>query len=374
MTISGEFLSLSEVPMKILFLVPYAYDKAPSQRFRFEQYLGELGKKGWSFRVSPFLDDSAWAVLYRKGHFLPKVLGVFRGYFRRLIDLVSLFRYDVVFIHREASPFGPPWMEWLITKVFRKYTVFDFDDAIWIPNASETNYYTTRLLKSFSKTASIVRWSTVISCGNRYLADYASKYNSNAIVNPTTIDTEGWHNAVAAPESTRFVIGWTGSHSTVQVLELLLPVFQYLESKYDFELHVICDAPPKFRLRSLRFIPWSKEVEVRELLKFNVGIMPLADDEWARGKCGFKALQYMSVGVPAVVSNIGVNAEIVDHGVNGFVCSTTEDWKNSLEQLIQQPQLALELGSRARRKVLDHYSVSANTANFISLFELPEKR
>lgn len=360
--------------MKILFLVPYAYDKAPSQRFRYEQYLGELTKKGWTYRISAFLDDSAWAVLYRKGHFLSKVIGVLRGYFRRIFDLIFLFQYDVVFIHREASPFGPPWMEWLVTKVFRKYTVFDFDDAIWIPNASETNYHTTRLLKSFSKTSSIIRWSTVISCGNRYLAEYASRFNPNVRINPTTIDTEGWHNAIATPEIGRFIIGWTGSHSTVQVLELLLPVFQYLESKYDFELHVICDVPPKFSLRSLRFIPWSKEVEVRELLKFNVGIMPLADDEWARGKCGFKALQYMSVGVPAVVSDIGVNSEIVNHGVNGFVCSTPDDWQRHLETLILQPQLALELGSKARRKVLDQYSVKANTANFISLFPLQEKR
>lgn len=360
--------------MKILFLVPYAFDKAPSQRFRFEQYLGELTKKGWTYRISAFIDESAWSVLYKKGHLLTKVAGVLRGYFRRLLDLISLFRYDVVFIHREASPFGPPWIEWLITKVFRKYTIFDFDDAIWIPNASESNYRTTRLLKSFSKTASIIRWSTVISCGNKYLAEYASRYNRKVVVNPTTIDTEGWHNGIASPENGRFIIGWTGSHSTVQLLELLLPVFKELEAKYTFELHVICDAPPKFNLKSLRFIPWSKDVEVRELLKFNVGIMPLADDEWARGKCGFKALQYMSVGVPAVVSDIGVNAEIVDNGVNGFVCSGLEDWKNYLEQLILHPETARELGGKARQKVLDHYSVIANTPRFISLFGMSKNR
>src|SRR6185436_1942025 len=136
--------------------------EAPSQRFRFEQYFGELEKRQISFDVSPFLDTRAFFILYKPGHWFSKLAGITRGLFRRIGDLFSMARYNVVFIHREATPIGPPVFEWIIAKIFRKKIVFDFDDAIWLPNASESNDKLTRLLKRFRNAENISRWATVV--------------------------------------------------------------------------------------------------------------------------------------------------------------------------------------------------------------------
>jgi glycosyltransferase involved in cell wall biosynthesis len=354
--------------MRILFITPYPFDKAPSQRFRFEQYLPELDRLGWKYRLSPFVDDAAWKVLYAPGHVFRKTFGLLRGYMRRWMDLLTLFRYDVVFIHREASPFGPPVIEWMITRLFKKYTVYDFDDAIWIPNTSESNRNATRFFKSFSNMEKICKWSTVISAGNSYLANHAVDFNRNVKVLPTTIDTESYHNEVSNHETDRLVIGWTGSHSTLPLLDTVVPVLQALQEKYTFDFHVICDVPPKFRLKNIHFIPWKKETEIKELLRLNIGIMPLPDNEWTKGKCGFKALQYMALGIPPVVSAVGANNEIVDHGVNGLLCHDLSEWHDNLERLITDRLLLNHLSSKTRAKVESNYSVYSQRKLFISLF------
>ncbi len=354
--------------MKILFITPYPTGEAPSQRFRFEQYFSELQKREIYFHVSPFLDREAWKIIYRKGHWFGKLAGILRGYYRRILDLFRLKKYDCIFIHREAAPFGPPVFEWMIMKVFKKFTIFDFDDAIWIPNASESNNKLTMLLKSFHNTRDNCRWATKISVGNDFLADFARQYNKNVVYNPTTIDTDEHHNTTTDHSNHRFIIGWTGSHSTVQYLDELVPVLEELEKKNDFELHVICDIPPRFQLKSLKYIPWSKQVEIDDLLNFNIGIMPMRDEVWARGKCGFKALQYMALGIPAVVSNIGVNSRIVDHEVNGCICKSPDDWKFYLSKLMTDAEYLRKLSSKTREKIISNYSLKSNTENFISLF------
>jgi glycosyltransferase involved in cell wall biosynthesis len=355
--------------MRILFIAPYPTGEAPSQRFRFEQYFPELEKRGISIYTSPFLDREAWKIIYRKGHWFAKFTAIVRGFYRRIRDLFHLNKYDCIFIHREATPFGPPVFEWLITKVFRKFTIYDFDDAIWIPNASESNSKLTRLLKRFHNTRDICRWADKVSVGNDFLGDFARQYNKHVVVNPTTIDTDEHHNTTTDHSNHKFIIGWTGSHSTVQYLDELVPVFKELEKTNDFELHVICDVPPRFQLKSLKYIPWSKQAEIDDLLNFNIGIMPMRDEIWARGKCGFKALQYMALGVPAVVSNVGVNLKIVDHEINGCICKSSEDWKNYLQQLMSKPEYLRMLSSKTREKIISSYSLKSNMENFISLFK-----
>jgi glycosyltransferase involved in cell wall biosynthesis len=207
-----------------------------------------------------------------------------------------------------------------------------------------------------------------VSCGNEYLRNFAAESGGNAIYNPTTIDTANHHNRTKDQNGSGFVIGWTGTHSTMQYLDALLPVLQKLEEKYTFTFNVISDSAPEFMLKSLKFTKWTKETEVDDLLQFNVGLMPLVDDKWANGKCGFKALQYMSLGIPALVSPVGVNTKIVDDGVNGFICNTPDDWYNALSKLMNNRQLLIDLGANTRKKIEEHYSVRSNTANFITLF------
>lgn len=368
------FVSSPRLKKNILFLVPYPLGVAPSQRFRFEQYFSLLEKNGFAFTVEPFLDDKVWDVLYLKGNFAHKIFAVLKGFLKRWILLFSLAKYHFVFIHREAAPVGPPLFEWLIAKAFRKKIIFDFDDAIWIPNTSESNKFFS-VLKFYGNTKSICRWAYKVSCGNDYLCDFARQFNNNVVYNPTTIDTENYHNLSIVgrdfkfrPEKKKFVIGWTGSHSTVQYLDDLIPVFEELEKQYDFELCVISDRKPDFKLHSLKFVQWKKETEVEDLLRFDVGIMPLRNDKWSNGKCGFKALQYMSLGIPALVSPVGVNTKIVDHDANGFICNTDEDWKKYISLLINDKTRRQQLSEKTREKIISNYSVKSNTANFLHLF------
>jgi len=354
--------------MKILFLFPYPHATAASQRFRFEQYLSFLEENNLKYKLQSFLDEKTWAILYQKGHTFTKISGILLGYLRRFKVLFQLARYDYVFIHREASPLGPPIFEWLVAKVFRKKIIFDFDDAIWLSNTTQSNFLAAGL-KYHSKTRLICRWSYKISAGNAYLAEYARQFNSNVVINPTTIDTQHWHNQIKnQSENIQLVIGWTGTHSTLKYLDELLPILQKLETEFDFTFLVIANQAPTWELKSLQFVAWNKETEITDLLKMNVGVMPLTNDRWAKGKCGFKALQYMALGIPALASPVGVNTEIIDHAQNGFLCKEPNDWEKHLRQLLQNQELRVSMGDNARKKIIEHYSVLCNQKNFLGLF------
>ena len=352
---------------RILFLVPYPVGEAPSQRFRFEQYFDALKQLGFEFDVQSFLDDATWKILYKPGNALAKVTGILKGFLHRLLVLFRLGNYDMVFIHREASPVGPPVFEWLIAKVFGKKYIYDFDDAVWLPNTSATNSFAAKI-KWHSKTAAICRWAFRCSCGNDFLADYARQFNNNVVVNPTTIDMEHYHNQPKNQNDLPVSIGWTGTHTTMKYLDEIVPVLKELENEIDFSFVVISNKPPEFDLKGLQFVQWKKETEVKDLLRFHVGIMPLTDDDWSRGKCGFKALQYMSLGIPAIISPVGVNTKIVDDGVNGFLCSNPAEWKKAIADLLSSNELRKQFSTRAIEKIKDNYSVQANTENFIALF------
>lgn len=354
--------------MKVLFVTPYPHGEAPSQRFRFEQYYNLLDKEGIEYDIAPFLDDATWQILYKPGHTLQKVWGILKGFARRKLLMLRLGKYERVFIHREASPIGPPIFEWWMAKVARKEIIYDFDDAIWLSNTSANNTIVAGI-KWHGKVRSISKWAYKVSCGNQYLCDFAKQFNSNVVLNPTTIDTEHLHNQVKDQHTGKIVIGWTGTHSTIQYLDELVPVLQKLEQKYDFEFRVISNRQPQLELKSLKYIEWNKETEIADLLQFNFGLMPLRDDKWAKGKCGFKALQYMSLGMPAIVSPVGVNTTIVDGGVNGFICSTNQEWEQAIEKLLTDADTRIKMGAAARQKIIGHYSVVANSDVFLSLFE-----
>jgi glycosyltransferase involved in cell wall biosynthesis len=353
---------------RILFVVPYPLGMAPSQRFRFEQYFPVLEAHGFSYDVRPFLDRTAMHVLYEPGRFGLKVWKVIIGFLHRLTMLLNLWRYDLVFMHREAAPIGPPVFEWLIAKVFRKKVVFDFDDAIWIPNTSSSNPFIS-LFKRYRNAENTCAWAWKVSCGNAYLRDHAARFNPQAVINPTTIDTEFHHNRVKSYTGARTVIGWTGTHSTIRYLDRVVPILRELEQHFEFEFLVIADRRPDFELRCMRFVKWDKATEIDDLLCMDVGIMPLENDQWAQGKCGFKALQYMALGIPAVVSPVGVNTEIVTHAKNGWVCDSDDDWRACLRMVLARPEMLPGLSESARQTVVQRYSVQSNTRNFVGLFE-----
>jgi glycosyltransferase involved in cell wall biosynthesis len=356
--------------MKVLFWVPYPKAESPSQRFRFEQYLPLLSQNSIQYKLSTFWDEQAWRILYLPGRTFQKLMGFVRGVFRRVASLFTLASYDYIFIHREAMPLGPPVFEW-IAHLFGKKIIYDFDDAIWLPNTSAENKIA-GWLKWHNKVRSICRWSTRISCGNELLCSYAKTYNKNVVLNPTTIDTQYLHNPLlyTLQKDSRITIGWTGTHSTIKYLEFLEPIIHSLEQKFPGRIRflVIANKKPDLKLQSLEFIAWNKATEIPDLLRLDIGVMPLTDDIWAKGKCGFKALQYMALGVPCVISPVGVNSKIVDDGATGFLASTETEWTEKLEKLMADESLREAMGRKGREKVEAEYSVNSNAANFIRLF------
>ena len=353
--------------MKVLFVVPYPVGKAASQRYRVEQWLPVLQEQTINYNFSPFWDEVTWAILYKPGYSLRKAVSLIKGMFRRLFLLTKLSAYDYIFIHREATPVGPPWFEWIAAKVFRKKIIFDFDDAIWLPNTTEDNSVASNY-KWHGKTADLCRWSYKVSAGNHYLQEYALTYNSKAVYLPTVLNTTIDYNQVKDQQTERITIGWIGSHSTLPYLKLIEPVLQRLEQNYSFGFIVVADRKPDINLKSLKFIVWSEATEIDSLLQFNIGVMPLPDTEWSKGKCAFKALQYMALGSPALVSKIGANITAVPDGMVGYTCTTEQDWYEKLELLLQNPGLRIQLGEAGRDWVKQNYSIQAHQTTFLDLF------
>jgi glycosyltransferase involved in cell wall biosynthesis len=354
---------------KIIFLTPYPYEGAPGQRFRYEQYLNILREHNFDYELLSFLNIKTNSILYKKGRFVQKIIGVLRGFLFRFTHLIKIIPADFVFIFREATPLGPPVLEWVIAKVLRKRIIYDFDDAIWIPNTSEVNK-AAAFLKCTWKVRFICRWAWKVSAGNAWLAAYARQYHPRVVVNPTTIDTEALHNPrlFSKPKSPLPVIGWTGTHSTLHYLRPLAAPLQRLHARYPFELLVIANQPPDFDLPGLKFLPWHKETEIADLLRMDIGLMPLTPDAWSEGKCGFKALQYLALEIPAVASPVGVNSQMVVEGKTGFLCETEEDWYHALEVLLLDAELRARMGKAGRAHVEAHYSVNSNREVFGGLF------
>lgn len=351
----------------IYFVVPSTPGISPGQRFRFEHYLDFLRQNGYKTRISSFYSLNGWKSLYQPGNKFRKIRAVLAGLFRRVADLFRIPFYDYVYLYREAAPIGPPFFEWVIASVLRKKIIYDFDDAIWIPVSSEYNKAASGL-RNFGKVEKICRWSYKVSVGNAFLGSFASKYNSKVLLIPTVVDTENGHNRLQDQDTNAPAIGWTGTFSTLPYLNMVLPVLQRLQEKYPFTFYVIADKDPLLALKHYRFIRWSRDNETADLLHFHIGLMPLHDDEISRGKCGFKAIQYMALGIPAVVSPVGVNSIIVKDGVNGFVCDQEAGWEQALETLLRDSGLRQKMGLAARQQIVDHYSVLATRQAFLTLF------
>jgi glycosyltransferase involved in cell wall biosynthesis len=352
---------------KIYFIVPYPHQEAPSQRFRFEQYFDFLKQNGFEIEIFPFISHSTWKALYGKGNIGKKVFGILMSFIRRFFLLFKLQAADFIFIHREASHIGPPIFEWIIAKVLRRKYIYDFDDAIWLPNYSESNAKFHRL-KTYWKVDYCMKWAYKVTAGNQYLADYALKFNANVQIIPTTIDTENHHNIFTNHDSSELVIGWTGTHTTMHYLNELIPILQKLEKKYRFTFMVISNQSENYPLKSFKFVKWNKETEIQDLAKFNIGVMPLKKDVWSEGKCGFKGLQYMALEIPTLMSPVGVNTTIVQDGINGFLVDSPAEWYATLEKLILNKAERIKIGKAGRERIDSNYSVLSNQEKYLELF------
>jgi glycosyltransferase involved in cell wall biosynthesis len=356
------------MPKKLFILAPYPFGEAPSQRFRFEQYIDQLKENELDIEFHPFLDHKTWSLLYSEGNVFSKAWGMIRSFGRRKLLMLKLLKADYIFVHREMAHLGPPIFEWFVAKVLRKKYIYDFDDAIWLPNYSETNSSFHRL-KAYWKVKYCIKWAWKVTAGNDYLAEYAKRYNNNVQVIPTTIDEKGHHNLSCDHTVKPLTIGWTGTHTTMRYLDPILPVIRSLEKDHTFKFIIISNEAPEFEMDSLEYIKWNKTSEIEDLARIQIGIMPLVEDIWSEGKCGFKGLQYMSMGMAAILSPVGVNIKIIQNNKNGFLAENPDEWDSCLRELLENDQKRIDIGENARKTVHEVYSVTANEQKYINLFK-----
>ncbi|HWN89678.1 MAG TPA: glycosyltransferase [Chitinophagaceae bacterium] len=352
---------------KIHFWVPYPQRSAPSQRFRVEQYLPYLPQNSFSCTVLSFLDATTWSILYKKGYRIKKFWGMIMGFFRRIGHLFKSAGADYVFILREASPVGPPVFEWLLSKIFRKKIIYDFDDAIWIPGGEKTSWRK-RFFKSTWKIKYIIHWAYKVSCGNQFLLSYARKFNPNVILLPTGFDTERSKGKQKKEgDGKKVVVGWTGSHTTLHNLEEIEQVISELKKEMDFDFYIISNSSPAWDFDFI-FKKWNEATEIDDLLIMDIGVMPLKQGPWFEGKCGFKLIQYHAFGIPAVASPVGVNMAVTIHTETGFIAQSPLEWKNYLKQLISEVHLRSRMGEAGKEHIEKNYSLNKLLPVFVSLF------
>jgi glycosyltransferase involved in cell wall biosynthesis len=353
--------------MKVLFLIPAPLNISPGQRFRFEHYLSYLQEKDIVYSIQSFWSLPVWKKLFNKGYFLLKTYGVILGLIRRCFILATLYKYEYVFIYREAAPIGPPVLEWMISKIFKKKIIYDFDDSIWMPTSSSANPNTS-VIKCSWKIGFICRYSSIVSVGNCFLADYVKKYNPNVVVIPTVVDTEKVHVGLQNQSQSKITIGWTGTFTNFLHLQLIEKAIARLQGKYDVSFVIIAEKDPRLKSANYTFKEWNLDTEIEDLLQINIGVMPLYKSEIELGKCGFKAIQFMSLGIPVVVSPVGANCEIVKNNETGFWASSDEEWYCCLEKLILDKDLRIAMGKSAQKSIQQNYSVASTEQPFLNLF------
>jgi len=352
---------LSERRIRVLAISPIPEEGAGC-RFRVAQFMPYLNANGFDVTLSPLYTTEFFRQLYKPGNILRKAAGFASLSVRQLNVLSNGRPYDVLWLYREIFPIGPAFMEWLLSATGHPPIVFDFDDAIFLPSTSEANQLIAAL-KVPSKVATIVRRSTEIVAGNDFLADYARRFNPAVTTIPTCVDT-----AIFRPrggggtlDKRGPVIGWIGSPTTADYIRGLGPVLREVATRHEFVLRVSgAGAPVEIPGVSVDNPEWALADEIELFRNLDIGVYPLLDDDWARGKCGFKAIEFMACGVPVVASAVGVNREIIQDGVNGFLASTPDEWTAKLGRLIEDPALRATFGAAGRRTIEEHYSLHVN--------------
>lgn len=353
--------------MNVLFVVPYPIE-APSTRYRVYQYLPYLAEHGINAEVSRFIDSSAFFKrLYQPGGVATKAIYFVQRTLHRLLDLTRVRRYDAVFIQREALPIGPALFE-VLTARLGCPIIYDFDDAIYLPHASSANRWVS-WLKQPAKTADIIRHSRHVIVGNQALYDYAHQHNSAITIIPSSINLAAYPpRAHAQAQPDVITLGWVGSGSNLDYLRVIAPALRQLSQSHAIRIEVVGGQIELDGL-TLDCRPWQLANEISDLHGFDIGLMPLPDTPWTRGKGGFKAIQYMGVGLPVVASPVGINTEIIHHGVNGFLANTTEEWLAALTQLVEDAALRQRLGDAGRATVAARYSTEVNGPRLLQVLQ-----
>lgn len=351
---------------KVLILCLHRPNRSPSQRFRFEQYIDYLSENGYSFDFSYLLNAEDDKIYYAPGKMMGKMRIVLASIFKRLGEVMRTKQYDLVFVQREAFMLGTAFFEKAIAK--KVPMIFDFDDSIWLQTVSEANKKL-GFLKNASKTSKIIQHSKLVFAGNEFLAQYAKQFNDNVVIVPTTIDTEVYQSQ-RTESNGKVCIGWSGSFSTIEHFETAIPALKRIKEKYKDKVYfkIIGDGNYYCKELETQGFPWKADSEVKDLSEIEIGSMPLPDTEWAKGKCGLKGLQYMALGIPTLMSPVGVNSEIIQNGENGFLPHNEDEWVKYISMLVEDEQLRGRIGEAGKKTVDGHYSVHAWKDSYLNYF------
>ncbi len=354
---------------RVLVLCLHRPNRSPSQRFRFEQYLPYLEANGFSFDFSYLLNARDDKIYYSRGNLLQKARIVLAATLKRFKELLTVSKYDLIFVQREGYMLGTAFFESRMARGVPM--IFDFDDSIWLHNVSDANKLF-GFLKDASKTGKLVQSASLVFAGNQYLADYAAKFNPNLEIVPTTIDTEAYFLKEQDEDPERPVcIGWSGSFSTIEHFSTAIPALTRLKEKYGDRVwfKVIGDGNYRNPELGIEGLPWKADSEVTDLQEIDIGIMPLPHSEWAEGKCALKGLQYMALGIATAMTPVGVNAKVVEDGVNGFLPDSEQEWVDTLSQLIEDSELRYRVGLAGRETVVKNFSIVAWCDTYLRLFQ-----
>jgi glycosyltransferase involved in cell wall biosynthesis len=352
---------------KILILCPHPVGYAPGQRLKYEQYFDIFRANGYDITVSPFMSRSFQEIVYKRGKYLHKFFWTLAGYGRRIIDLFRIRKYDVVYVFLWAAPFAPPLFE-VLTRWLARKMIYDIDDLVFLNPPSSTNPLVHYFRSPKNHICLMKSADHVITC-TPYLDNFVRKYNQNTTDISSTINTDVYKPKTDYSATQKFILGWSGSHSTSKYLHLLDDVFRDLAKTYSFKLLVMGDA--NFRLDGVdvEALSWEEEYEVEVLKRFDIGLYPLPDEEWVLGKSGLKALQYMALGIPTIATGIGTIFRIIQNGENGFLVSTQQEWKEKIIELLNDQSLREKIGKRGVITVEQFYSINSNKHVYLSILE-----
>lgn len=347
--------------MKVLYLTKYSRNAA-SSRLRSYQYFPFLKAKGISVTVSPFFDEDYLIKLYSGKRIAKRKFLKF--YLNRFLTLFSVYKYDRIIIEKELFPYFFSWFEKILAVLNFNYIV-DYDDAIF-HNYDLSKSKLIRFLFG-NKINNVMKYSSCVVAGNSYLAKRANDSGAEKIVIlPTVIDIDAYY-VKNKDAISKVAIGWIGSPSTFKYVKKYTTVLSKILQNKNVELHIVGATEDIGLGSNVKYLKWTEETEIALISNFDIGIMPLENSPWELGKCSYKLIQYMGCGVPVVASAVGMNNEVVDEGLNGFLVQQEGEWLDKLSRLIADRALREELGKMGRKIVESRFSLQKNCNLLISV-------
>jgi glycosyltransferase involved in cell wall biosynthesis len=349
---------------RVLFIAPHPIE-GPSTRFRIHQFLPALDQAGIAHTVRPFLSSRLAPVAYRPGAIGAKLAVTGWGTVQRLLDVVRASRADLVYVLREAYPIGPPLFERLFEAASGRIA-FDFDDAIYHRYMNHDNPLDR--LRDWDRPAKVIARAVRTVAGSEVLATFARTHAPDAehvVVIPTVVDTNVFTPRPRAADG-RIVVGWIGTPRNTPYIRAIWPAIARA-ARQDRRLRCVFVGAEPFDVGDVEveFRPWKLHREVSDVQGFDIGIMPLPDDEQTRGKCGFKLIEYMACGLPAIASPVGANLDVLRHGSTGLLADSDAAWTDALVRLAADADLRHRMGHAGRERAVQHFSLAAMAPRFV---------